>query len=1131
MAKFKKIIIGISISAVSLAALYYGAVIVAPDVIDLNKYKDVVTSQIEKETGFKVLCENVSFEKGFSPDIRIHLFHTLVLYPDNKEFIKIKDSELSVKLLPLLFKKIEIKNAKLTRPIINITLYKDYSTSLERYLKKSEKLSSNEYFLNSIISDIYCQNYKLKIKDETTNKIFYLEGDDLIIKDIKINEKIRFILKGALFENKKQYLNYDMDITSAFFEKESSFTFSPFKTILETDIKGDIKGKLNIDKNKNINGQLCIDNLALSVNGNILKNNNVDMTFKGQEAEINALLHTSKNDKAQVNGKFKYGKNKAVNLTANAENINLTNLFNIISAVTNALNIQNDYKDLKVKGLINAKFSINSDFKTLKSSGSAKLINAEIMHPKLPYKVSGINSDIDMSNNSINIKNAQLKINSTPIFLSGVINQDVSLNLNASSNNLDLRNFLNLFKLENQIPVDIQKGTMSFNTDIKGSLNNNIISDTKISISQLLLTDKKYKIPLRADLVNISLNALNDKYKGDVILKGLKSQIEKNKINGENFVFSFDDKIITIQENIIKILNSEIKVQGNIKNYTKNPSADIVFTGDIKSADFGNILNHYINQPYKAVGKLKTYGKISTVNNENIVNLKMEANENNYVSYTVIKELLNRPSVLNLDMVQNGSELKIKDISLYENVSSKAVSDKNSKIFYLSGTVNTETNLLKDFNVVIPQRLSASSNFFGGEDISLKADLLLNGYVNNPKIKGTAQLFTYNIIKYLTAVKNAEITFNNDRIKINAPDIQVNDSKINILAEATLDKNKKINVENMHFNSLNLDLNTLFPMLEKEITPFSGNFITIKNGTATINNFKVLDIKAKDISSDFSLNNNILKISNINSSAYGGRVTGRINIDILPHIFELKLNGQKVSLKESLYDLCKLDDNIAGSANFASDLKLKAGDYKSTIKSLNGYVDYKSSSGRMGTLGKFEYYLYAQNILYHGFLKTTLNRIADAITKDNTSQYAYSSGTVHFNNGYASFDNIKTQGKDMSLFLKGQHNLITNQANINIYGRISDEISSKLGAFGEFSISDFIDNSTEKKNKNVESLPLDLINEIPMLTQTNVNTKTFKVNIFGKLDAINSINSFFWVVPSQNITEEKLPDFSDISEI
>ena len=42
-------------------------------------------------------------------------------------------------------------------------------------------------------------------------------------------------------------------------------------------------------------------------------------------------------------------------------------------------------------------------------------------------------------------------------------------------------------------------------------------------------------------------------------------------------------------------------------------------------------------------------------------------------------------------------------------------------------------------------------------------------------------------------------------------------------------------------------------------------------------------------------------------------------------------------------------------------------------------VTYDAVNGRMGTLGKFEYYLYAQNLLYHGILNATLNRIANTI--------------------------------------------------------------------------------------------------------------------------------------------------------
>ena len=52
----------------------------------------------------------------------------------------------------------------------------------------------------------------------------------------------------------------------------------------------------------------------------------------------------------------------------------------------------------------------------------------------------------------------------------------------------------------------------------------------------------------------------------------------------------------------------------------------------------------------------------------------------------------------------------------------------------------------------------------------------------------------------------------------------------------------------------------------------------------------------------------------------------------------------------------------------------------------------------------------------------------------------------------------------MSLYMKGRHNLLTNMANIDIYGRISDEITSKLGSFGDVSISEMINASQDKKD-------------------------------------------------------------------
>ena len=94
-----------------------------------------------------------------------------------------------------------------------------------------------------------------------------------------------------MFENKKEYLKYDLDVVAPLNAKTNQFTFSPFKTILESDIKGFVQGILQTDKNNNINGNLKIDDLSLKLDDVWLSGNSIDVLFKGQEATINATIH------------------------------------------------------------------------------------------------------------------------------------------------------------------------------------------------------------------------------------------------------------------------------------------------------------------------------------------------------------------------------------------------------------------------------------------------------------------------------------------------------------------------------------------------------------------------------------------------------------------------------------------------------------------------------------------------------------------------------------------------------------------------------------------------------------------------------------------------------------------------
>ena len=119
----------------------------------------------------------------------------------------------------------------------------------------------------------------------------------------------------------------------------------------------------------------------------------------------------------------------------------------------------------------------------------------------------------------------------------------------------------------------------------------------------------------------------------------------------------------------------------------------------------------------------------------------------------------------------------------------------------------------------------------------------------------------------------------------------------------------------------------------------------------------------------------------------------------------------------------------------------------------------------------------------------------------------------------------------MSLFVKGRHNMITNQANIDIYGRISDEIKNKLGSFGNVSISEMLTSQTNKKYTNVVTQPDYVMNKIPILyKQPYAKTNTFRVNIYGDIDSLSAINSFEWIVSDGVKKESELPSFADITQ-
>ena len=150
-------------------------------------------------------------------------------------------------------------------------------------------------------------------------------------------------------------------------------------------------------------------------------------------------------------------------------------------------------------------------------------------------------------------------------------------------------------------------------------------------------------------------------------------------------------------------------------------------------------------------------------------------------------------------------------------------------------------------------------------------------------------------------------------------------------------------------------------------------------------------------------------------------------------------------------------------------------------------------------------------------LRTSLSVVTKAITLKDTGLFKYLRGDIDFTNGIANIKLLQSQGPLMALFIKGIYNPLNDYANLIVLGRLSDEVISGLGAFGDFSFNKLMIMLTGEEQK--QNIIEEDIDKIPQLTSRN--TKEFKSIINGIIDKSNSVISFNWISYSKKSLKQK----------
>lgn len=295
----------------SFVALLLLAAIVGPSFVDWNKYKAQIVAQVEKTTGLNVQI-NGDLSLAVLPSPRVKIEDMVVVAPKKIKFenlLKMESAEVSVALMPLLQKKVQVSSVTLISPDIQIEILEDGTPSWT-----TDKMAKAKQ-----VSDVTPSDLKTSANTQASKALESIALDKLTIE----NGKLAFINHATGQAYSAQEVNVELEADSL----KGPFTF-------EGSAVYDAK-KIAINAET---GKLPAANEALKVSANVtLPDADAEVTFNGL-ANISEPFEVQGQTKINVSSPAKlaklFGSNSDLNqslkleglLTANQKSVKYNDL-------------------------------------------------------------------------------------------------------------------------------------------------------------------------------------------------------------------------------------------------------------------------------------------------------------------------------------------------------------------------------------------------------------------------------------------------------------------------------------------------------------------------------------------------------------------------------------------------------------------------------------------------------------------------------------------------------------------------------------------------------------------------------------------------------------------------------------
>ena len=1058
--------------------------------IDATRFIPSIESQVSKDLGINIRIEKLILRLGPQLKVKAPVMH--MMYEDGQKFGQFDNVKFFIPWSSLFKDETVVRRLYANKLIIKINSNDKYIDSV---VKKMESKDFSE------IPDVTLKSYSILYNDIKTNKNYKLLGSNLELSKVLNFDNFKVKSIGELFINEKKYISYDISIVPNVKMPDDILKLDLLNLVdqienldFHSDIIADLKLYNNLNNDLQISGLVNIDNISVLDLSHKTPKSFIYLTFLGDKVGVLSNIYASSDKKIYVDGVINNSKKKSVDLKVKSDEIGLNDLYQKVKLLIDF----SKFKGIEsVDGKLKADFNIKGDINKIKSSGYMKISNASIKANGI--NVKNINSDIDFSNNLVNITNAVGYVNDAPIMIKGKFNK-----------NIDIEILMNKVNLCSICPTEfgIKKGIISLVANINGTLDN-INHKENIQIENFKALNKQ--CDLSFSNLKIDTNKDNIAYINNIMLNTQQLALVKIPL----LKLHIDRDTIKIPATNIFMQNSKLTAKADIMNYnTKDLTYNINIFGLVNSRDIKSVKSNFAVYPvqFSSNGNLEAQNILAQVVMDKAL-------------------ILDEPALINLSSKLENNVLKIEDLSV-SSFSGKFSNDfkqnlKGMKKVIISGNLEKLTNPeFKNVRIFIPQQLNIT---YLDTIAQLKGDIFINGKIKKPEIVG--QIVAQNIINQFLqlTVNNLTVDFNKSVASINAPQVKVGDSSMGITSLISTDFSKELLIKSLNIKSKYVSLDTFLMYKDSPIVktlPLNindGKFYSEK----LLLNIYGTPLFMSAVSADFNIKNNIATFKNAASELYNGKLAGNLKFNLKDEQFDTELQVRGVSASPIFDVISVKKDSISGVMDFDSNINGNL----SSKTSLNGNIKFIVHNGRMGTFGKLEHLLYAQNVIADNMLRTSLSVVTKAITLKDTGLFKYLRGDIQLKDGIAQIKMLQSQGPLMSLFVKGTYNPENDYAKLVVLGRLSDEVISGLGAFGDFSLNKLMVMLTgEDKKYNI--VPQDIEN-LPQLQMKN--TKEFRSIINGIIDKPSSVQTFNWISYSQKSfrqkdvpdTNTKVPEFLD----